>query len=811
MAVIEASFIAPPQTLRHIKDCDFLADTLTLLEIKSGQIEEKSVKKQVSPPFARQCMPMILVCLLGSLPHGATLAQSNSPTVAADSRTQQLDALVVTATRDDIAVSEAPASVTIVTERDIEKRRAARLGDVLSEVPSLYLRSNAQGAVFPSSGQASIALRGVPRTARTLVMIDGQPVNNAISGGIDLSSVLLENVRRIEVVRGPYSALYGGNAMGGVIHVLTQSPTARQVQIKAETAVGDLRSNALAATYRDQLDNGLGIVLAAGYRDSEGINDSDYVVKPLVSGASSAGVSGAQPTTTPAGVASAWVGTKGARPWHQANAEVKLSKDFGTFGSLTGGLAYAGYRVGYDAPRTFLTSPAGAAVFSGTVNPGLSAGTRITLAETDYFTFTPSTEREYRAHVRWERNFAGGARAVFNAGHMDHNFRFTQPGTTARYDSGSGEWSDQPNRRTDADAHVKWMLSDALRLTTGVAFNHQRLDRRTHNATQWRDAGTVTDEKTRSFGTADISAVFAEAEITATHALTVHAGGRFDRFTTEGVVSQRTAPAFVTEYASRNEQRFSPKIAALFTASPQLTLRASAGAGFRAPTLLDLYTRTVSPTNVAGVFSVNEPSADLKAERIRAVEIGFEWKAAREVKISGAAFSQTLTNLIYRSRKSATLTQSVNAGTAKVDGLELDARARLGTTPFTLFGSATWLHRYDITGNPAVPLSVGKRLPDVPGRMANAGIEFQQGTWHASLVARRMGHVFGSGDDTNANIVQGVYGSYDARTTLHARLAWHATPHTRVAVSVENAGNQQYFDFYKQAGATAFVEVAVKF
>ena len=63
----------------------------------------------------------------------------------------------------------------------------------------------------------------------------------------------------------------------------------------------------------------------------------------------------------------------------------------------------------------------------------------------------------------------------------------------------------------------------------------------------------------------------------------------------------------------------------------------------------------------------------------------------------------------------------------------------------------------------------------------------------------------------NANIVQGVFGSYDARTTLHARLAWHATPQVRVAVSVENAGNKQYFDFYKQAGAAAFAEVAVKF
>ena len=56
-----------------------------------------------------------------------------------------------------------------------------------------------------------------------------------------------------------------------------------------------------------------------------------------------------------------------------------------------------------------------------------------------------------------------------------------------------------------------------------------------------------------------------------------------------------------------------------------------------------------------------------------------------------------------------------------------------------------------------------------------------------------------------------LYRFADARTTLHARAAWHITPQVRVALSVENAGNKQYFDFYKRAGATAFVEVAVKF
>ena len=399
---------------------------------------KENKKSSVSVGRVATCQWTAAAMLVATI--SATAQTSDNP---ADP--QEVDRVVVTATRQNIAVSEAPASVTIVTSQQIEQRRSARIGDVLGEVPGLYLRNNSQGAHFPSSGQASIAIRGVPRTARALVMIDGQPINNAISGGIDLASVMLDNVQRIEVVRGPYSALYGGNAMGGVIHVLTKTPTRREFQARVESGFGDVTSSATSLVYRDKLDNGLGISLALGYRNSGGWQDSDYVVKTTTTGIGSVPVSGALATTTTDNRAAAWLGVKGERPWDQRNAELKIIHDMRTAGTFTAGLSFAGYRVGYRPPETFLTNATGQQVFSGSLATGLAGNGKVTVAESDFFTLTPAGERDWRGFLRWEKPFANGARLVANLGHMNHNFRFAQPGAGARYEDGPGEWADQPN------------------------------------------------------------------------------------------------------------------------------------------------------------------------------------------------------------------------------------------------------------------------------------------------------------------------------------------------------------------------------
>ncbi len=728
-----------------------------------------------------------------------------SPVVAQS--TDFVDRIAVTATRMELVISAAPASVSVVTAEDIARRRAQRLGDVLGEIPGLYVRSNTFGASFPSSAQASIAIRGIPRTTRTLVMVDGLSINSALSGGIDLAAITLENVERIEVIRGPYSALYGGNAMAGVIHVITRKPSAPELVGRVEQGLGAV--NASGATLRagNRDANGLGWSALLGYRASDAWPDSDYVVKTPTTG-SGAAVSGARLTTTPDGRPALWLGNKGARPWDQRNAGLQFFGRAGPDDDWVAAMSYAAYNVGYRAPETFLTSTTGIPLLSGGISAAPLLAGRLQIAATDFAAFTPSNERDARASLRWERRLSNGGVFVAHAGFLDHRFDFAQPGANASFDGGPGTWTQQGDTRSDIDTHWRLPVGQEAWLTVGANASHQTMDRHDDATASWRNIYTRLNQLNRGRGTINTAAVFAQTEMTWNNRLTTYAGLRIDHFTTSGSVDQATTPAFQRDFPTRTLRHASPKLALVFEADQTLTLRGSIGSGFRAPTLLDLYSRTVSPTNVAGVFSVNEASPQLKAETVRAAELGFDWRPNSLGKFNVSVFSQSLDSLIYRSRQSATLTQSVNAGRGRVEGAEFEYRQKLGGG-VSLFTNATRLLRARITENGAVPTSVGKTLPDVPTVQVNAGIDGANGAWKGSFIVRHIGHVFGSGDDNNLNVVQGVYGSYDARTTLHARIVYRLSDRVSVGFAVDNLANKQYFDFAKQPGRNMLADVTL--
>ena len=249
----------------------------------------------------------------------------------------------------------------------------------------------------------------------------------------------------------------------------------------------------------------------------------------------------------------------------------------------------------------------------------------------------------------------------------------------------------------------------------------------------------------------------------------------------------------------------------MFTLHPTTTLRVSWGTGFRPPTLLDLYSRTVSPGNVAGTVVVTDAAPGLKPERVQAAEIGIESRLAAGTQISVAAFAQTLTDLIYRNRVSALLNQTTNAGEAQVNGIEASVRQPVWGNRLAVFASATHLFRYDITSNAAIPASVGRVLTDVPQVIYSAGVEGGRGPWSGSLVVRHVGHVYASSDDLNANNAQGVFGSYDEYTVANAKLAYRFSPRVQLSVAVDNLFNAQYFALQKQPGLTGFAELTLRY
>ena len=131
--------------------------------------------------------------------------------------TNRLSEVVVTATRTEEPVSQVAASVSIINRASIEEKKFHTLAEALESVPGLVVARNG------TSGQAtSVFLRGT-ESNHTLLTVDGRRVPSMLAGGYDWGNITLDNIERIEVVRSANSALYGGDAIGGVVNLITRT------------------------------------------------------------------------------------------------------------------------------------------------------------------------------------------------------------------------------------------------------------------------------------------------------------------------------------------------------------------------------------------------------------------------------------------------------------------------------------------------------------------------------------------------------------------------------------------------------------
>lgn len=151
-----------------------------------------------------------------STPQAAPAAASSpSPATAAAPPPRFSDSVVVTPSLDAEARDDTPAAVEVIGAREIEDRQARDLADLLWSVPGLTVaQAGAPGQ------QTSVFTRGA-NSNQTLLLWNGIPLNDPFFGDINWQFVPTEGVERVEVVRGPFSALYGSNAVGGVVQLLT--------------------------------------------------------------------------------------------------------------------------------------------------------------------------------------------------------------------------------------------------------------------------------------------------------------------------------------------------------------------------------------------------------------------------------------------------------------------------------------------------------------------------------------------------------------------------------------------------------------
>jgi len=150
------------------------------------------------------------------------------------------DAVIVTATRTAQTVDETLSSVTVITEKQIQQQQAHDLPSLLTAISGIDMSVN--GGM---GKKTSIFMRGTSST-HLLVMVDGIKMGSATSGDIAFQHIPVNQIERIEIIRGPRASLYGSEAIGGVIQIFTKKGKAQQ-QTYAEVGYGSYATNTFAA------------------------------------------------------------------------------------------------------------------------------------------------------------------------------------------------------------------------------------------------------------------------------------------------------------------------------------------------------------------------------------------------------------------------------------------------------------------------------------------------------------------------------------------------------------------------------------
>jgi vitamin B12 transporter len=195
----------------------------------------------------------------------ATLSLALGAALSAQAQSQlQLPNQVVTATRVATAVTDTIADVSIIDRATLELAGQTSLREVLSQQPGVQTASS--GSYRSTAG---IFLRGSV-TSQTLVLIDGVRVGSATSGGASLENIPLSRIERIEILRGAASALYGPDAVGGVIQIFTREASPG-LQMDASVGVGTDGQQQAGASLRGS-DGALGYSLGVSREKASGIS-----------------------------------------------------------------------------------------------------------------------------------------------------------------------------------------------------------------------------------------------------------------------------------------------------------------------------------------------------------------------------------------------------------------------------------------------------------------------------------------------------------------------------------------------------------
>lgn len=711
----------------------------------------------------------------------------------------------VTATRGVRDRETSPASSAVVTRDEIERRAITAVDQALAPVEGVS-SYRVRGL---ADNEAGIGMRGFSGRgsgqSRVLVLLDGQPINNGYTGAVNWTAVVLSEIDRIEAVRGPFSSLYGGNAMGGVVNILTRPIDRRAAEFYTQYGSNDTLTASARANTRLWSRLGLGLSYerqrTGGYANQEALRTA---TDSTPSGGTAA--TGITRYFTRTGTVNYAVGLRGrnhfARHGVRARGEYSWSpRSFGSFQYVRQTTAY-----GYDPYTTSVRSGTGQPLDSGNVvfqEDG--RWRRITLVPSAYLG-PEGASASNLFQGQWLRSARTGQWRV-QGGVLDVPGDYVgQPGATATLDGGAGSLTMQASRNVFGTLQWSRMIGARQTLTAGTDVRHEQATIDVLPTDDYRASTSGLPRDTFSSGRALTAAVFAQAQIALGDRLGLTVGGRFDSWRTYDAMSQLAAGLTPIVFATRSAGAPTGKSALVYRAGKNTVLRGSLGTSFRSPTVFDLY-RDLRLSS--GQLLLGNPN--LEPERLVSWEAGLQQKIGDALSSDVAYYENRIRNLVQRAvdfigDPSGFTSRHFNAGRARTRGVEMALTWR--ATPWLTARPTYTFTDARIVENSAAPATVGKQVTFVPRHMAAGTVTAAAGRVAATLTGRYQSAVFAT--DTNTDLVRNVPGAYDLFAEFDAAVTYSWTPRVALTGSLENFLDRRYYLFYRNAGRLVYAGLRVR-
>jgi iron complex outermembrane receptor protein len=707
------------------------------------------------------------------------------------------------------------ADLTVTATKAQEQVNTVNTEDMLKYAPSLLVRKRHYGDT-----QDPIATRtsGVGASARNLVFVDGimvsSPIgNNNTSASPHFGVAAPHDIRRIDVLYGPFSARYAGNSMGVTLNIVTRMPQGFELYADATGAVQSFSQYATDITVGTyQLAAGIGDRhgrfswrLSANHLDSHA-QPLGYATLARPAAASGAGtvLTGAFDDRNRANAAIAVVGATGLEHQVQDTDTLKLMYEFG--GATLSYTASLFHQDDDSGIESYLRNASGSVAYGGNSNIN---GYNYNIAASTFSNNVYNTQQTQLAQgLKLASDPAGDFAWEILLSRFDY-LTDKQRGPTGALPAAFTGGAGTVNRLngtgwTTYDADAVWRDLESHELSFGLHRDVETYNQRRNGLTDWI-AGGLGGAVNSARGRTATHAVWAQDIWTITPDIKAAIGGRYEDWRAYDGVNYSAAPALNVSQPQIKASTFSPKATLSWQVNDPWRLTASYGQAYRMPTVTELY------QSVTTGATLSVPNPNLKPEHSKDYELAAEYKTGDGL-VRLSLYQQDIANALLSQSAplvagSTTLFSYVqNVDRVRVRGLELVADQYDVILPgLEMAGSLTYADGRTVKDT-AFAAAVNKFVPQLPKWRFNAVATYRpDDDWSFTLGARYSDRSFGTIDNSDPH--SHTYQGFDGYFVVDARAQVRLDGNWTLSAGVDNLNNAAYFLFHPFPQRTFLMEI----